>query len=455
MPIELRYFLLLSCCFGLLTAVASSQTKQTFALDDGDRIVFYGDNVSEVQFYDSVQEPQLYTTFIETYTQTRFPSRHFTFINSAWGGERVNGGWGGPIDLRLRRDVIDHQATVLAIMLGMNDGEGRAYDPTLFKQYVIGYEHIVDSIKHILPKLRITLIQPSPYDDVTHPPDFPGGYNNVLLRFGAFVEGLGRRKSLTVADLNSPLAAALQKAQEKNAALGPSIIPDRTHPGAAGQLIMAEALLKAWHAPAIVSSVSLDSSRKRVTLSENASVTDTRFEQAISWTELDQALPFPINQDDPSVALVLECSDFMQALDQQKLQVTGLSQSNYRLEIDGETIGTFARSELEKGINLALFETPMKRQALHVYHLTQKRNDVYFGRWRQLQLTQGVLYKEGPGKILLNTPAKYVTLLPENDGTIALKEASLKALDTLEQELIALQRSAAQPKPHYYRLVPQ
>ena len=42
------------------------------------------------------------------------------------------------------------------------------------------------------------------------------------------------------------------------------LIKDRVHPGPAGQLLMAEALLKAWNAPAVVSSVELDAASGKV-----------------------------------------------------------------------------------------------------------------------------------------------------------------------------------------------
>lgn len=439
----------------LLCTVAYAQKAQPFALHDGDRIVFYGDNISEVQFYDDKAEPRLYTTFVEAYAVTRFPSEHFTFINSAWSGETVAGGLGGTIDLRLRRDVISRRPSVITIMLGMNDADGRAYNSGLFRQYVAGYKHMVNSITRELPKARIILLRPSPYDDVTRPLDFAGGYNSVLIRYGDFVSELGKREHHTVADLNAPLIAVLKKAQKLNPALAQSIVPDRTHPGPAGQLILAGALLKAWHAPSVVSSVRLAVSKKRFTDIENTSVTNAQFAHTISWTQLDRALPFPIDQDDPILALVLQCSDFVDALDQEKLQVAELPKSAYRLEIDGQPIGRFTRSQLSEGINLALFNTPMKQQADRVYDLTRERNDVHFGRWRQVQLTQGVAYKQSAGKDLLNTPAAYVTILPEDSETASQKQRALQALDELDQELATLQHSAAQPKPHSYRLIPE
>src|SRR5262245_56747695 len=133
-----------------LTAAA-----QSFYLKDGDTVVFYGD---------SITDQRLYTTFTETYVLTRFPKLKVTFVHSGWGGDRVTGGGGGPIDTRLARDVYTYKPTVMTIMLGMNDASYRAFDQGIFDTYRKGYEHIVASVKKNAPGIRMTLIQPSPFD---------------------------------------------------------------------------------------------------------------------------------------------------------------------------------------------------------------------------------------------------------------------------------------------------
>ena len=60
---------------------------------------------------------------------------------------------------------------------------------------------------------------------------------------------------------------------------------------------MAEALLKAWNSPAIVSSVELDSASGKVLKSENARVDDLKVNGTIAWTQLDSALPLPIDKN--------------------------------------------------------------------------------------------------------------------------------------------------------------
>src|SRR5260370_32557054 len=100
----------------------------------------------------------------------------------------------------------------MTIMRGRNDGRYRAFDPEIFGTFANGYRHIVQSAKNAFPGLRITVIQPSPYDDVTRPPAFEGGYNAVLRRYSEFLKELAESRNLTVADLNTSLVAALEKA---------------------------------------------------------------------------------------------------------------------------------------------------------------------------------------------------------------------------------------------------
>ena len=252
------------------------------------------------------------------------------FVHSGWGGDRVTGGGGGPIDLRLRRDVIAYRPTVMTIMLGMNDGRYRAFDPEVFREFSTGYESIVQKMKAAEPNLRITVIQPSPFDDVTRAPTFEGGYNAVLLRYSQFIRELAEREKVGIADLNAPVVAMLEKAKTEDANLAQRIIQDRVHPGPAGHLIMAAALLKAWNAPATVTSVEIDAAAAAVKQAENTRVTGIDNVNGLRWTQADAALPMPVDSRDAAMALAVRSSDFVTALNQQPLRVTSLPAARTR-----------------------------------------------------------------------------------------------------------------------------
>jgi lysophospholipase L1-like esterase len=162
----------------LLFSIAAPGGSPEFQVHDGDTVVFYGD---------SITNQRLYTVFTEAFALTRFPHIHVTFVHSGSSGDRVSGGANGPVDLRLERDVFAHNPTVITVMLGMNDGEYRPFETDLFNKFTAGYRHILDTIQAEAPNARVTVLEPSPYDDFTRPPKFAGGYNAVLLKYGKFV----------------------------------------------------------------------------------------------------------------------------------------------------------------------------------------------------------------------------------------------------------------------------
>jgi lysophospholipase L1-like esterase len=395
--------------------------QQRFALRDGDRVVFYGD---------SITDQRLYTTFTETYVVTRFPKLDVSFVHSGWGGDRVSGGGGGPIDVRLWRDVLPYNPTVMTIMLGMNDGHYKPFEQPALDEFTAGYKHIVETVKRQLPGIRITAIQPSPYDDVTRAPLFEGGYNQVLVRFSEFVKQLATDERLTLADLNSPVVAMLTKAKDLDAATAARILPDRVHPGPGGHIIMAEALLKAWNAPQTVTAVEIDTARKEILRQVNTRVSDLHVDnRTVSWSQTDVALPMPFATDprDAGLALAVRASDFVDALDREPLTVRGLPAGRYTLSIDGDAVGAYSEGQLAAGINLAELSTPMMKQAAAVHALTLQHAAMHQTRWRSVQVP------------MEKTPAAH---LPE----------ALQALDKLEADLVKAQREAAQPRAHLFEL---
>jgi lysophospholipase L1-like esterase len=403
----------------ILVCAFVAQAQQAFHLRPNDTVVFYGD---------SITDQRLYTTFVETFVVTRYPSLSVRFVHSGWGGDRVSGGGGGPVDERLRRDVLAYKPTVMTIMLGMNDGRYRVFDSEIFREYTTGFEHMLDFLKAGAPDLRVTLVQPSPFDDVTRPVTVEGGYNAVLVRYSEFLKELAQRRGALVADLNSPVVDSLNRARATNPKLAEKILPDRVHPGPAGHLLMAAALLKAWGAAPLVTRVEIDAATGKVAQAVNTTITGIEKGTGLSWNQTDAALPMPVSMNDPVMALV-KSSDFVAALNQQTLRVAGLTGASYTLKINGAVVGTFSGAQLAEGINLAELPTPMTKQAAGVHALTLKRADVHNARWRQFQV-------------------------PFQNETLPRMQSILSNLDALDEELAVRQRAAAQPASCFYELIP-
>lgn len=359
---------------GLL--LASLAPAEEFALKDGDRVVFFGDRITE---------DGRYARMVEAYVATRFPQWKVAFVNSGVGGDKVSGGWAGPIDVRLERDVIAHHPTVVTLMLGMNDGGYRPYDAAAFDAYVQGYRRIVARLKEALPGVRLTLVAPSPFDDVTRAPAFAEGYGGVLKRYGAFVQDLAREQGVAFVDLNAPLVAGLERVNKTNPALARQLVPDRVHPGSAGHLVMAAALLRAWNAPAVVSRVEIDAKGAQLVRTDNTEVTGFAAKGPyLEWKQVDRSLPLPLNFRDGDVELAETAGAGLEALDQQVLQIVGLAAGRYEVLVDGAVAGKYTEAELAAGANLAVQETAMTRQALSARNVVDDRHELELARRRLL-----------------------------------------------------------------------
>ena len=466
-------------CGSMNMGQGADSAPQHFFLHPGDRVCFYGD---------SITEQRQYTTFAEGYITTRYPNLKVKFVDAGVGGDKVGGGWAGPIDLRLKRDVFPFKPTVVTIMLAMNDASYHPWSKSIFNVYAKGYVHIIKSLKAHLPGVRIVLIQPSAFDDVTQKPGFPlhlpwlhphtdklddshGGYNDVLLRYSAFVRKLAAKYHLLCVDFNMPLVNVIKAAKAINPPLARQIIPGRVHPAAAGQLVMAQELLQGLGAGPIVSAVGIEADDNSITRMVNTDVTGLKDTGGvISWTQTDRSLPMPLwplhsdfwqfppagisnlplyNPDytNKAVALALHCSHFYPSLDEQTLAVMGLKPGNYTLKIDGQTIGTFDAAALAAGINLAKYNTPMVQQANGAFALVWQQVQLEFAFWRQCILPESDYPRnyEKWHNMTKQMPASAMAL----DNSL-IQQASYAAGDAF----LAHARMASQPLPCHYELVP-
>jgi predicted GH43/DUF377 family glycosyl hydrolase len=356
-----QWFLYYGCADSLVAvatapaAAPPADVSRGFYLHPNDTVVMYGDSITEQNYYNQ---------WVQLYTVTRFPLMRVHFYGEGIGGDRVSGGWAGPVDQRLERDVFPQHPSVISIMLGMNDGGYQPTTPQIDSDYKNGYEHILDSIHQHDPQARVTLLGPSPFDEVTGPPMFPGGYNSVMQHLADEDRQMAQEHNATFVDLNAGVVAALERAQALDPRIAKLLLPDRVHPDPLAHWVMAESLLKGWNAPAVVSSVTIDGQAARLAAAQNAAVDNIQRDgTTLRWTETDNALPLPLIQDNATMALLLEITDIQKALNQEPLIVTGLAPGGYALRIDDHEMGTFSADQFAAGINLADYNTPMRQQA--------------------------------------------------------------------------------------------
>jgi len=397
---------------------APPDTSTSFALRDGDRVVFYGD---------SITQDGAYGRFVEEYVRTRFPRWDVRFYNAGVGGDTVRGGWAGPVDVRLERDVIALKPTVVTIMLGMNDGGYKPFDPQTLAAFGDGYRALVAKLRQALPGVRLTFIRSSPFDDVARPPQFAPGYDDALRRLGCYVTTLGEKEKATVVSFRDPVNAGIAAVVKDDPGLARQVVPDRVHPGPAGHMVMGATLLRAWNAPPLVSRVAIDAAGPKVTDAGRAEVSELAAAGGgLTWTEIDESLPLPVSYEDATVELAQEAGADLESLDQQVLAVSGLAAGRYALKIDGQAVGTFAETELARGVNLARYNTPMRWQAFAVAWSA--------GDGHELQkLRRRLLVDSG------------------KDPSLAATTSTLAARDEADQEARSEQ---ALPKARRYELTP-
>jgi lysophospholipase L1-like esterase len=346
------------------------------------------------------------------------------------GGDKVSGGAAGPIDLRIQRDILPYRPNMVTIMLGMNDGYYRPPNAAVQKTYEDGYKSMVDTILTDLPGVRLMLIGPSPYDDVTQP---TAHYNEVMQNFSQFDRAEADRTHQGFVDLNAPVVDVLEKVQASHPGLAARLVPDRIHPGEGVHWVMAAAILKAWHAPALVSSVTVDARGAKAADVQNASVTDVKRDKktgALAWTEIENALPLPLplSATDPVTDVALNAGGVEAALDQETLTVTGLAPGNYTLTIDDQPVAGFTADALAHGVNLARLPTPMLRQSQTLAWETEHRDELE----RQLFTVQAGTFEH-----------------PE-----AAPPAQQQAMQQAVDSSIAQQQKDAQPVTHRFALSP-
>jgi len=411
-------------CFTLPLAFSSilfaQQPGKPFYLHDGDTIVFYGDSITEQRYYSQA---------VEDYVITRYPHMRVRFFNEGNGGDRVTGGSAGPIDERLARDVFAQKPTVVTILLGMNDGGYGLLTPEIESSYTQGYEHILDSIQKSLPGVRMTLLGPTPYDEVSRPEIVSGGYNSTLTHFAELDSTLARKHNATFIDLNAPFVASIKRGIAVNPLATELFLPDRVHPEPTAHWFIADAILKGWNAPSVVSSTTIDAKAMKAIDTQNAWISDLASiaGHGISWTELDGALPLPLDDKNVAQHFLRQISDIDKDLDEQILTLQGLPPGNYQLAIDDQPTGVFTGDELMHGVNLADRNTPMRGQSYRVSWFIRDREDAHYVRLRMLV-----------NQMRTGTPA----------------EPGATNLLHFEEDLQKQIYDMAQPLPHRYRITP-
>jgi lysophospholipase L1-like esterase len=423
--------------------VASSQFKpllDNLDLKDGDTLVFLGD---------SITHQCLYTQYIEDFFYTRYPKVHIHFHNSGVGGDRAKDAL-----TRFDEDVAAYKPKYVTILLGMNDGSYRDYDKAIFDTYQQDMTTLLDKIAGI--GATAIPITPTMFDsrskvmkgDNTEPRNTY--YNGVLSLYGSWLREQAQNRGLGFVDMWSPLNNLTMASRKKTPNF--TMIPDGVHPAAAGQAVMATAILEDIVPRSQCTQILIDEKAGKLTPTANGGkVTDFNgTADSVSFTFAADRLPWVLPAD---AADGYKLTHAGHHYSNEKVSVRGLKPGKYTLKIDGETIGAYAAGQLAFGVELEEnAKTPEYQQALKVATLNQQRNNEAYHPLRD-QYSQLKGKRRDLAKIAESDP-QYAAKKAEFEQWYTGQKAKVAELLTKAKDFEAQIYQANQPTPHKYEIAP-
>lgn len=370
------------------------QAADKFFIHNKDRVVFLGD---------SITEQRLYTTYIEAYALSRYPKWHLTFRNVGWGGDTS---WlrqrahpdeaklfaAGPeeqqqmvekaVKAGLERDVLPLKPTAITIKFGMNDHAYQAFREDIFRAYVRSQTELAK----VLEKngARVAFLTPQPIEEKRPDPD-KDVRNLSLKKFSDGLKQVATEEHARFVDQFDPYMALMMHARagDPGAIIGGG---DAVHPGPPGHTLMAWAVLKGLGATPLVSTAEIDvkNSKAKARGIKQCKIKELKDEGGVvTFERIDDSLPMPI---DSRAVAALKLAPVLDDLSRYELKVVGLPAAKYEVLIDGEKAATLSREELAAGWNMTTAEGPIAKQNAELLKLIFEKNNVYFERWRNVQL---------------------------------------------------------------------
>ncbi|MBN1844475.1 MAG: SGNH/GDSL hydrolase family protein [Sedimentisphaerales bacterium] len=356
---------------GLAVAQEYPRPLAQLELNQDDVMVFLGD---------SITHQCLYTQYLEDYFYTRYPQRRIRFHNAGVGGDVA-----ADALVRFAEDVASFKPKYVSVLLGMNDGRYRHFDPEVFQMYERDMTNLIEQIAACGAKA--ILIGPTMFDmrarriraraagqDEESLRQFLY-YNDVLAFYGAYLREQAFSRGLGFVDMYSPLNN-ITLAQRKSDPQF-TLIADAVHPGGPGQLVMAYALLDMMDVSRQVSRIDIyrDEWGEWQTESDGGALLEPQRESETSgrFTFIPEGLPWVV-PDEAQAGY-----DLVQAgnnLSREVLRISGIQPGRYEIAINQQVIGRYTDRELAAGIELQGNKlTPQYQQALKVALLNKERND--------------------------------------------------------------------------------
>jgi len=318
----------------MLLAPLASPAAAELLLEKGDRVAVVGD---------SITEQKQYSRFIEDYLTMCVPDLQIWTVQLGWSGETAQG-----FRNRMDYDLLPFKPDLVTTCYGMNDGRYRAYDDGIGKRYREPMQQIVAACK----QAGTTVIVGSPgcvdLNAWRGPSDV---YNQNLAHLRDIARDVAKATDMPFANLHDTMMDVMKKAKAEYGQAYHVCGGDGVHPSANGQLVMAYVFLKAMGFDGDLGTITVDLAGKAAATGGHKILSSDGGKVELESTRY----PFCLFGDDKSPnsqRSILPFLPFNQDLNRMALAVKGLKADKAKVAW-GKAEKTFARADLEKGINLA------------------------------------------------------------------------------------------------------
>ncbi len=295
---------------------------------------------------DSITEQKIYSKYIETYLLACTGRSDIKVFQFGWSGERAGG-----FAARLENDLAVFNPNVATTCYGMNDASYKPYAPEIGAEYEKNMRAVIDGLK----KAGVTVMaigSPGGVDPDYFKKNVTGqDYNDNLAHLRDIAKKLAEENKQPVANVFDTMISALSKSK---AALGKEYGPfggDGFHPAPAGQLLMAQAFLKALGFDGDIGRVTIDMKGPNTASAGHV----IKGLQLGSATVESSKWPFVFDADPTSAGSnrsILPFTSFNEDLNRFTLRVLNLTTDKAKVTW-GSQSKDFTREQLEAGVNLA------------------------------------------------------------------------------------------------------
>ncbi|MCA9191728.1 MAG: SGNH/GDSL hydrolase family protein [Planctomycetales bacterium] len=322
---------------------AKAPSVGALLLRSGDKLAICGD---------SITEQKMYSRIMETYLTVCYPELQITCRQYGWSGEKTDG-----FLRRMDNDCLRFEPTIATLCYGMNDARYRPFDITNGNWYRDHYTAIVRKFQSA--DVRVVLGSPGASGRLATWVKSRSGdldeHNLNLCALRDIAIEVAKNEHCAFADIFWPMYQAqvfgdqrFSTDAEKYEVAG----KDGIHPGWAGQLIMAYAMLRAMGIDGNLGEFEVDLQAKTATAQHGHEVQD--FDGQTLRIKSNKYPFCAVGPDDKDSSLRsgMQLVPFNDHLNRLTLRITNLVSQQAKIRW-GNTSLTFSKEELAAGINLA------------------------------------------------------------------------------------------------------